>query len=50
MPTNVRRASFWIAVAAVGWLGNIAVEVLAERIPSPGLRSLVAFSHRGKEA
>lgn len=48
MPTNVRRPAFWLAVAAVGYLGNIAVEILADRIPSPGLRALVSYSHKGK--
>lgn len=48
MPTNVRRASFWVAVAVVAQLSNLAAEVLAERLPSPGLRGFVSFIHRGK--
>lgn len=50
MPTNVRRASFWVAVAVVAQLSNLAAEILADRLPLPGLRGLVAYSHRGKEA
>lgn len=50
MPASFRRPAFWLAVGVVSVLANTAAEVLADRIPSAGLRSLVAYSHRGKEA
>ncbi len=50
MPTNVRRASFWIAVAVTAQLSNLALEILADRVKSPGLAGLIAYVHRGKEA
>jgi hypothetical protein len=42
-----RKAAFWGAVAGVSILANFGVELLAAKLPSEGLRSLVGFIHRG---
>lgn len=47
MPRSIRQPSFWVAVAITGFLGNLVMELVAEKVPSAGLRSLVAFAHRG---
>lgn len=42
-----KRLSFWVAVAGVSVIANFAVELIAEKVPSLGLREFVAFTHRG---
>jgi hypothetical protein len=42
-----KRFGFWIAVAGVSVLANFGLELLAEKVPSLGLREFVAFTHRG---
>lgn len=42
-----KRLGFWLAVAGVAVLANFGVELLAEKVPSLGLREFVAFTHRG---
>lgn len=42
-----KRLGFWVAVAGVSILANFGVELLAEKVPSLGLREFVAFTHRG---
>jgi len=44
---GVRRFSFWAAVGGVAILAQVGVEILADRVPVPGLRRLVAYMHRG---
>ena len=44
---GVRRAAFWGAVAGVAVLAQAGVEILADYVPVPGLRRLVAYLHRG---
>jgi hypothetical protein len=43
----MRRPMFWLAVAGVSVLANFGMEVLAEHVPSLGLKRFVAYSHRG---
>jgi hypothetical protein len=42
-----RRASFWFAVAGVSVLSNFGLELLARKVPIPGLQQFVAFVHCG---
>ncbi len=44
---GVRRGAFWLTVAGVAVLANVGVEILADWVPLPGLRRLVAYTHRG---
>lgn len=44
---GVRRAGFWLAVAGVSVLANFGIELLAAKVPVPGLRQFVAFVHCG---
>jgi hypothetical protein len=44
---GVRRFSFWAAVGGVAILAQVGVEILADKVPVPGLRRLVAYMHRG---
>lgn len=46
---GARRASFWIAVAGVSVMANFAIEVLADRVPSLGLRQFTAYTHKGRD-
>lgn len=43
----MRRLSFWLAVMAAAQVSNLAVEVLADHVPSLGFKRLVAYTHRG---
>ena len=43
----MRRASFWLAVMVAAQVSNLAVEVLADHVPSLGFRRFVAYTHRG---
>jgi hypothetical protein len=47
MPPTARRAAFWFAVAAVSIGANVAWEILGDKVPSPGFKKLVAYSHKG---
>lgn len=47
MPSNVRRPAFWVAVGLTGWLTGLVMEIASDRLPIAGLRSLVAYSHKG---
>lgn len=42
-----RRTRFWLAVAGVSVLANLGLEVAADRVPSLGLKRLVAYTHKG---
>jgi hypothetical protein len=42
-----KRASFWAAVAGVSILSHFALELVADKSPSPGLSKLTGFIHRG---
>lgn len=42
-----KRLGFWVAVAGVSVLANFGLELLAEKVPSLGLREFAAFTHRG---
>ena len=43
-----RRAAFWLAVAAVAQLSNVAVEIAADKWPQNGFVRFVAYAHKGK--
>lgn len=45
---GARRFSFWAAVAGVSILANFGLEVLADRVPSLGLRQFTGYTHRGR--
>jgi hypothetical protein len=42
-----RKVLFWAAVGGTAILANFALELAADKIPSPGLRKLVGYIHRG---
>lgn len=42
-----RKAAFWGAVAGVSVLAQFGVELLARKVPLPGLQRFVAFIHCG---
>lgn len=42
-----RKASFWLAVGGVSILSQFALELLARKVPVPGLARFVAFTHCG---
>lgn len=42
-----RRLAFWGTVAGVSIAANFFLELAAAKIPSPGLRKLANFIHRG---
>lgn len=42
-----KRLGFWVAVAGVSILANFGLELLAEKVPSLGLREFTVFTHRG---
>lgn len=42
---GARRASFWLAVGSVSIFSNFIVQVLADKVPSLGLRQLVAYKN-----
>ena len=44
---NSRKAAFWLAVGGTAVLANFTLELAARKIPSPGLRRFVAFTHNG---
>lgn len=44
---NVRKASFWLAVAGVSVLAQAGLELVARYVPSQGLQRLVSFVHCG---
>ncbi len=44
---GLRRVAFWTGVAVVSVLANFAVELVAERSPSPGLKRFAAYTHKG---
>ena len=43
-----KRVAFWGAVAVVAVAANFGVELLADKFPQSGLRSFVAYTHKGK--
>lgn len=45
---GVRRAAFWVAVALVAQLSNVAVEIAADKWPNAGFVRFVAYAHKGK--
>lgn len=47
MNVGGHRAVFWFEVGCVAILANVALELVALRVPSLGLRKFVAFSHLG---
>ena len=42
-----KRLGFWVAVGGVSILANFFVELVAEKVPSLGLREFVAYTHKG---
>jgi hypothetical protein len=42
-----RKVSFWAAVGGVSLLTAFGVELLARKVPVPGLKSFVEFIHCG---
>jgi len=44
---KAKKIAFWLTVAGVSIGANFALELAAQRIPSPGLRRLAAFTHCG---
>lgn len=42
-----RKAAFWLTVAGVAVLANFGLELAASKIPLPGLRRFVDFTHCG---
>ena len=44
---TARRTTFWLAVGGVSILANLALEVLADKVPNLGLSQFVAYTHRG---
>ncbi len=44
---DVRRPSFWLAVAGTSILANFALELAADKFPSLGLSKFTAYTHRG---
>lgn len=42
-----RKAGFWLAVAGVSLLAHAGVELIARKVPVPGLARLVEFMHSG---
>jgi hypothetical protein len=44
---KLRRLAFWGGVAVVAVLANFGVELLADKVPSAGLKRFAAYSHKG---
>lgn len=45
---GAKKIAFWIAVTGAGAvLGPFALELAADKLPIPGLKSLVGYLHRG---
>jgi hypothetical protein len=42
-----KRLSFWLAVAGVSLLTHFGLELASDRINSPGLQRLTAYTHKG---
>lgn len=42
-----RKAGFWLAVAGVSILAQFGLELLAAKVPVPGLRKFTDFVHCG---
>ena len=42
-----RKVSFWLAVGGVSLLAQFGAELLARKVPVPGLKSFVDFIHCG---
>lgn len=45
---TAKRVAFWGAVALVSIAANFGVELLADKFPNSGLRTFVAYTHKGK--
>lgn len=43
----MRRLRFWLAVAGVSVLANLALEVAADKSRNQGLARFVAYAHKG---
>ena len=44
---RTRRVAFWVTVAGVSVLSNFVMELLADKLPAPGLQGFVGYLHRG---
>lgn len=42
-----RKAGFWLAVGGVAILANFALELVARKVPVPGLVRFTEFVHSG---
>lgn len=42
-----RKAGFWVAVGGVAILANFTLELVARKVPIPGLARFAAFTHCG---
>lgn len=47
VPKSVGRVSFWVAVGGVSVFSAFLVELAAAKLPVPGLKRFVAFTHCG---
>ena len=45
-----KKAAFWVAVGGASVLANFGMELLAQRVPHPGLARFVEFLHNGPGA
>lgn len=43
----LRKAAFWAGIGGAALLAQFAVELAADKLPLPGLRSFVDYIHRG---
>jgi hypothetical protein len=42
-----RKAAFWVAVGCVSILSQFTLELVARKVPVPGLQRFVEFTHCG---